>query len=183
MKILKIAVLGKVLAGRTEFIKRLGQEYSCSVEYNSTSSSLRLRLSLEVQNGRVDFELMRLGLTEAIHSSSLANAMNYDPRVQGQADFLARADGVVFLLDGQTVLEESNLEAWQYWQRLADEIGSRIDRGRTLFLINKVDLPKTSTATQWGALLGLPEDRFLEISAVTGRGISDVLPALIRVLS
>lgn len=162
---IRISILGPPLSGRGTWLGRVCDVLGTSLEAHPQTqlTTTSFRWTGPTFDRRV--ELGRLGLLGAISAASFQDARKINRHVAAQEAFLRESSFLIFMLDGQEILRDRNLESLWHWQDLCAEVGFVWDIDRVLFLVGKADLPKIDSPAWWSERLQVPECRLCAVSA------------------
>ncbi len=174
---LKIVYYGPGLGGKTTNLKYL---------HAHTRPELRGKLlSLSTETERtLFFDLLPIDLGDfrgysiRLHLCTVPGQIAYD---QTRQLVLRHVDGVVFVVDSQESLLDSNLESMSNLQNNLEMLGEDETRLPLVVQYNKRDLPTAMPVDMLRALLGIPEG-VTEIEAVAreGIGVFDTMKAVVK---
>src|SRR5436309_8177260 len=95
---------------------------------------------------------------------------------------LKGADGVVFVADSQSKMQEANAESYKNLEDNLREMGLRIEEIPLVMQFNKRDLPHASSVEEMNTQINRHNAPFYEAVATTGIGVEDTLKAITKLV-
>src|SRR5438093_1699948 len=95
---------------------------------------------------------------------------------------LKGADGVVFVADSQSKMQEANVESYKNLEDNLREMGLRIEETPLVMQFNKRDLPHLPSIEEMNAQINRHNAPFYEAVATTGIGVEDTLKAITKLV-
>ncbi len=159
-----VAIVGRPNVGKSTLFNRILGQRRAIVE--DLPGVTRDRHYAEVNRYAVPFTLIDTGGFEPVSQERMLIQM----REQSQLA-VEEADVIVFLMDGKEGLTPSDEEVASMLRRVTKPV---------LYVVNKIDGDRQEAAL--GEFYGLGVDQVLAVSAEHGRGVSDLIDALMRLL-
>lgn len=138
------------------------------INVRSGEETIAVTLSVSRNRARQYYELSRIA---------------EKPQVARELAWLARADGVVFVVDSQAILVETNRLSFEKLRRDYEWLGKNLGDVPIVFQANKRDLPEVLTMADVRAQFTHPHRAFVESVATSGIGTVDAIETLVRMIS
>ena len=159
-----IAIVGRPNAGKSTFFNRLSHQRKAVV--NDTPGVTRDRNFIRAEWSRQPFVLVDTGGIDPSETEGVVG------RVQAQTQLaIEEADAIIFLLDGRAGLNPADTLAVDLLRRSKKPV---------FFAVNKIDVEKHEANINDFFSLGI--EPLFPISAAHGRGIADLLDAVLESL-
>lgn len=159
-----IAIVGRPNSGKSTFFNRLSHQRKAVV--NNTPGVTRDRNFIRAKWGQSYFVLVDTGGIDPSETEGVVG------RVQAQTQLaIEEADAIIFLFDGKEGLNPADTQAVDLLRRSEKPV---------FFAVNKIDIEKHETKISDFYSLGI--EPLFPISAAHGRGIPDLLDALLDLI-
>ena len=179
--ICRVVYVGPALSGRTTSLKSVLAEAGRSTKLHEISALTEYEFD-RVVDGSVVRVVASVSAVRGWLWYEDPDQPGLDPRIRAEIDLLGRADGFVFVVDSQVQRGEAVREAYD---RLNSDLRSRevdVFSRPTVFQVNKRDLRSLCSMDWVRQNLRADRAQYVESVASEGRGTSEAVDALLRLI-